>query len=267
MRGPQSRAGVPGPSFSKTVDEVTCSLRASAGWGSASSPTAREPSLLGVGASPRGCPSPGTVDEPMLPAGSHAPGLATSPSTCTGCGGVSGPSEDPYSEPQRWAHFRCRRSLFPEGSLLLPGRVAGGSRVVSGLPLAQSNGVAGLEAAGLAGVCSLQREPLCEGEEPGCEGGRPREVQASYGVRRQRGHCGGHGMKDVCHHERCLPQRREGPQCPETLYQRQPFLAGRMVEHNEKAMDRFLVKALDHGLSAVDVQLLSKDLTCVNLLP
>ncbi|KAB0392268.1 hypothetical protein E2I00_006836 [Balaenoptera physalus] len=36
-------------------------------------------------------------------------------------------------------------------------------------------------------------------------------------------------------------------------------LYSRMVEHNEKAMDRFLVKALEHGLSAVDVQLLSKD--------
>uniref|UniRef100_A0A8C9DXB7 Lipocalin/cytosolic fatty-acid binding domain-containing protein n=1 Tax=Phocoena sinus TaxID=42100 RepID=A0A8C9DXB7_PHOSS len=50
-----------------------------------------------------------------------------------------------------------------------------------------------------------------------------------------------------------------------------------MVEHDEKATDRFLVKAMEHGLSAVDVQLLSKDcerpgprgrpLTCVNLLP
>ncbi|TKC51709.1 hypothetical protein EI555_013281 [Monodon monoceros] len=48
---------------------------------------------------------------------------------------------------------------------------------------------------------------------------------------------------------------------------RQPFLAGRMVEHDEKATDRVLVKAMEHGLSAVDVQLLSKDLTCVNLLP
>lgn len=41
--------------------------------------------------------------------------------------------------------------------------------------------------------------------------------------------------------------------------QRQPFLAGWMVEHDEKATDRFLIKATEHGLSAVDVQLLSKD--------
>uniref|UniRef100_A0A8C0CP10 Lipocalin/cytosolic fatty-acid binding domain-containing protein n=1 Tax=Balaenoptera musculus TaxID=9771 RepID=A0A8C0CP10_BALMU len=39
-------------------------------------------------------------------------------------------------------------------------------------------------------------------------------------------------------------------------------LYSRMVEHNEKAMDRFLVKALEHGLSAVGVQLLSKDREC-----
>lgn len=57
--------------------------------------------------------------------------------------------------------------------LFLPGREAGGSRVVSGLPLVQSNGVAGLEAAGLTGVCSLQHELLCGGEEPGCEGVAP----------------------------------------------------------------------------------------------
>ncbi|XP_007459074.1 PREDICTED: epididymal-specific lipocalin-8 [Lipotes vexillifer] len=36
-------------------------------------------------------------------------------------------------------------------------------------------------------------------------------------------------------------------------------LYSRMVEHNEKAMDRLLVKAMEHGLSAVDVQPLSKD--------
>ena len=48
--------------------------------------------------------------------------------------------------------------------------------------------------------------------------------------------------------------------CPPSQWQ--PFLAGRMVEHNEKAMDRFLVKALEHRLSAVDVQLLSKDREC-----
>uniref|UniRef100_A0A8C6C9C3 Lipocalin/cytosolic fatty-acid binding domain-containing protein n=1 Tax=Monodon monoceros TaxID=40151 RepID=A0A8C6C9C3_MONMO len=36
-------------------------------------------------------------------------------------------------------------------------------------------------------------------------------------------------------------------------------LYSRMVEHDEKATDRLLVKAMEHGLSAVDVQLLSKD--------
>lgn len=294
----------------------------------------------------------------MLSAGSHAHGLATSPRTCMGWGGVSGPSEDPESDPQRWAHFHCRRSLFPEGGLLLPGREAGGSWVVSGLPLVQSNGVAGLEAAGLTGVCSLQHERCVEeksqavkGSPPGsssflwslvraaCGGpalrsawrptwcpvgwgplavpslrtgpggdavsrhmrpllshtghrGSSRGDPASVGCywspgpepsawgsvqspcgsppatvsspqalasaartsslpahrvcvlykagvgpgawpvggphpepgrpvfgsfpRRQRGHCGGHGLRDVQHHEHCLPQRREGPQCPET---------------------------------------------------
>ncbi|XP_052505805.1 epididymal-specific lipocalin-5-like [Budorcas taxicolor] len=43
-------------------------------------------------------------------------------------------------------------------------------------------------------------------------------------------------------------------------------LYSRTLEHNEKATEKFVEKAVEQGLSVSDVQLLTKDLTCVNLL-
>uniref|UniRef100_A0A8C6E526 Lipocalin/cytosolic fatty-acid binding domain-containing protein n=1 Tax=Moschus moschiferus TaxID=68415 RepID=A0A8C6E526_MOSMO len=43
-------------------------------------------------------------------------------------------------------------------------------------------------------------------------------------------------------------------------------LYSRTLEHNEKATEEFMERAVEQGLSASDVQLLTKDLTCVNLL-
>lgn len=40
---------------------------------------------------------------------------------------------------------------------------------------------------------------------------------------------------------------------------RSPFLAGRTLEHNEKATEKFVEKAVEQGLSVSDVQLLTKD--------
>ncbi|XP_061290176.1 epididymal-specific lipocalin-5-like isoform X1 [Bos javanicus] len=43
-------------------------------------------------------------------------------------------------------------------------------------------------------------------------------------------------------------------------------LYSRTLEHNEKATEKFVEKAVEQGLSVSNVQLLTKDLTCVNLL-
>ncbi|XP_061010165.1 lipocalin-15 [Dama dama] len=40
----------------------------------------------------------------------------------------------------------------------------------------------------------------------------------------------------------------------------------RTLDHNEKATEELVEKAVEQGLSVSDVQLLTKDLTCVNLL-
>ncbi|OWK10233.1 hypothetical protein Celaphus_00004999 [Cervus elaphus hippelaphus] len=45
-----------------------------------------------------------------------------------------------------------------------------------------------------------------------------------------------------------------------------PLDSARTLDHNEKATEKFMEKAVEQGLSVSDVQLLTKDLTCVNLL-
>ncbi|XP_044782656.1 epididymal-specific lipocalin-5 [Bubalus bubalis] len=44
-------------------------------------------------------------------------------------------------------------------------------------------------------------------------------------------------------------------------------LYSRTLEHNEEATEKFVEKAVEQGLSVSNVQLLTKHLTCVNLLP
>lgn len=43
---------------------------------------------------------------------------------------------------------------------------------------------------------------------------------------------------------------------------RAPFLAARTLDHNEKATEKFMEKAVEQGLSVSDVQLLTKDCEC-----
>lgn len=43
---------------------------------------------------------------------------------------------------------------------------------------------------------------------------------------------------------------------------RAPILAGRTLEHNEKATEKFMEKAVEQGLSVSNVQLLTKDCEC-----
>lgn len=44
--------------------------------------------------------------------------------------------------------------------------------------------------------------------------------------------------------------------------QPRPFLAARTLDHNEKATEKFVEKAVEQGLSVSDVQLLTKDCEC-----